>query len=457
VDIQGASIVAVVQKPGENLQLVLRENQRISAQILNINRSEVMLLVQGLHISARLSSPEQAVLLQNQSVAQFIVKGMSPQGLQLQLVQPEANKGTPVTLSAPLELRTLAQSILNNLGIPTDETTLNLSTALLQRGFKITPQVLLELTNVLQKVAPWGQAELQAALALKEQGLPITPGTVALTANGVPELSKTISQFKNVLSDVLATGNLSPKQAEMVSNVLKQLESLFIKWGASPEQIQGNLQTATQVFSQSVERSLAEMVMQGQVKISEPPESLMLSLGLLRGELARLGNTELLKTIDQFTQQMRTMQFQNLPGSQEPAQGQWFRLDLPLQSMANPIDTKSLVQHTRLRVAYRSRGDEWEVDPDYTRLVIEVEVDEEELVNVDLSIANRKVGARVTASNKELCQFAEEEFPGFQTALEKEGFQLLTSSFKVGKDTAITQIDGGISGARQVEDLDLKI
>jgi len=91
-----------------------------------------------------------------------------------------------------------------------------------------------------------------------------------------------------------------------------------------------------------------------------------------------------------------------------------------------------------LRVAYRQDKEKNErlIDPERTRLVLDIKLAPGELVTVDLSLVGKQVGALVTTSNATLGGLAEELLPEFEAGLSLSGFSLQTSKVQVAAPEA---------------------
>lgn len=438
MDLSGVAFVATIQKPGENLSLVLHNNQRVSAQILRVADGEVLLSINGMKIVARLSSTDQAATLLKQQMVQFLVKSVSQQSVQLQLVSPQMGQSTLPSTLTPSALQDLSRALLNNIGLQINNTNLLLAQALVERGMNVTPELIRNLSNLLGQLGKWGKSELDNAFLLHDAGLPLSAETIKMISTKSEEIGKLFQNLRGQLIDSLKNPDLPSHMIQTVKNILNQLDNLLVKWNNTPLSMQENLQNVIQQMGHSLERDLANLVTQGKNELSAgSTESLLLSLAVLRSQLNQSGSSGLSSIIDNFIEQMRSFQFLNLP-SQNAEQGhsEWVQLDLPLRFLVHPEDNRKIpfndVHTARLRVAYNGSGKEREIDPDYTRLILQLDIKPGETIEVDLSIANRKIGALVTASSPELSTSAEEEFPSLLGALENVGYQVLSSRFVVG-------------------------
>jgi len=243
---------------------------------------------------------------------------------------------------------------------------------------------------------------------------------------------------------------------ELVKNALNVLSNLETKWDAPPSTIQENLKQAVSILGRSVEADIAKLNERGITTLSaSQPEQNLLGLAQLRQELAQVDPRHpLVQDIDRFLDSMRAIQFSNTEPSVIPAKGQWLSLDLPLQ-VSLPANLQTNQQRTelhtaRLRIDYPSDGKTRKIDPSYTSIVIELELDPGEILEVNLSMVHRQIGARITASTKQLRDLADIEIPGLQEGLEKLGYVVQSAVCEVGGNTdeAKTNNTAGISLAQ---------
>lgn len=475
MDLTGTGFIVTIQKPDNNLALALRVNQQITATILSLAKDRAVLSVRGVKVEARLSSPEQQGLLENLRQAQFLVKGVTNQAVKLQLVSsPTAStNGTTPALLSPLYLASLSKAMLSKFNLPQDDSNLQIVQSLLSRGMDVDAKLVKELRQTLDQTGVWDSRELNTAVQVKAAGLPLTASSIKMLLDNSPEISKVLLHLRDQLQQLLSSEknqNLASQLArptqqhqlsqldastqstqqhqlpQMAKNVLNQLESFIVQWSNSSQSLQQGIQRALELISRSLEQDLAEVVLSGQKSsILNNPETLMLSLAVLRSNAAQQGLTELTKAIDQFVEHFRSLQFINLPSQTEPSHGQWVQLDIPLYYLpegtdgGRPGNMIDEYNKTRLRIAYRSGGQHAsrEVDPNYTRLVVQVDISPEETLDVDLSIANHKIGAVFTASSENIKRLAEEELPDLQEGFADIGYDLETSRFQVGKSSSI--------------------
>lgn len=432
----GPPPVANPPQPAE-AALTLRLNQRLIAEVLQVAADHVVLALEGVRVVARLTSPEQAAVLAEHQTAQFIVRDFAEQTLTLQLANPAPTPPAPAPTAGSPDL---VSALLEQNGLPVNESNTRIAQALVANGLPVTPELVGELASALGDVPGWGQAEAQTAAALKAAGLPLTGGSIAL-ANAEPAplpglRSQLIARIESLLQLPAAEG-LPPRLTQLARGALETLRQMGVEWADAPTDIAGQLRAATVVLGRSVEHELAALTERGQSPRDLASGPGLLSLAQLRGEVesaqraARAAPSlrELAAGLDRFLDSTRLMHLVNVAPDRALAGGHWLSLNLPLGNGAGQPHAGATAH---LRVAYRPGGESDAVDPAYTRLVIQVELEGEQALAVDLSVVERQISARVTASSAELRERAEAEMPELDAGLRHLGFEMKTARYETG-------------------------
>jgi hypothetical protein len=421
MNVNGPTPIAPISRQ-DDASLALRVNQRLAAEVLQVSGDRVVLALEGVQVVAQLTSPDQAAALAGRRFAQFLVRDLSASAITLQLVPTPGTPAAPAASAAQL-----VPQILQQAGLPVSPTTETIARALLSQGLALTPELASELHAALAGMEGWGVPEAQVAAALKAQGFPLTPEALALAACRLPPLAELLAGLDKQLQNLLR-GRTSPALVELARSVAQILQSLVV----DPQAKNGDLAEKLRQAAALLGRSLENELVHGKGGDAGPPTGWM-ALAALRGELARQGSSPLLEALDSFLNGVRQMQFANTPPDPATAQGRWLRLDLPLGGfgMAPGGINPSRPQTARLRVAYRPEGEGSKLDLANTRLVLQVDLGPEEAVQVDLSVVDRRVGARVTATSEALCEKAERALPSLETGLERLGYSLQSARFDV--------------------------
>jgi hypothetical protein len=192
------------------------------------------------------------------------------------------------------------------------------------------------------------------------------------------------------------------------------------------------LRSLTALLGRSVENMLARQL-NGDDQAADPlsAKNAMLALAELRSALNPEQDGALANAIDRFQEGARWMNLLNLQASPAPDRGQWIGLNFFVQAArSTPLEEPDL-HAVRLRIARDSDPNATQVRPGYTRLVIQVEVAPDEILQVGFPVVERQIGAEINASTPGLAQIAQANLPDLQAGLGKIGYQLLTYQVRV--------------------------
>jgi hypothetical protein len=444
---------------GSDVSPVLRVNQRITGEVVQISGNQVTLSVDGIPLVARLTSSDQSVSLQPQHVAHFIVRELTGQAITLQLLKPE---GQAQLSNAPVLRQDLASRLLSQFSIPPSEKNLILAQAVLHQGLEITPQIMGELSNALEASGVWGETEAKLAASLKAAGLPITASSLALIRQ-TPQLGDSLVQLLGqVRAAVQADAFSTP--GSILQRALQALESSIPEWDTSSPQLAQQLQTASKILGQSLEHILSESLQDPafmQQQLGGEGYTLMDLARLLRA--ADQGKqSSLAAGINQFLGNLRQTQLLNATSPSIHQPSGWSQMDMLLRL---PVPAQGQVENgpaeqyypAQLRVARRLDGKGQKIDPEYTRLVVQVEISPNETFQVDLSIAHKKVRAEVTAFDESTAVLARAELPELNKGLSTLGYSLQTCSTQVGSLQEVGGLPPAVSSSLLDQVLDVKV
>jgi hypothetical protein len=428
----------------DSVEQFLKVNQRIAGEVLHISNEQVVLAVNGVQIVAKMTSSEQLALLMDKRYAYFTVKDISDNQITLQLTNPVQNANTTKTgTSSPI-----GQALLEQIGLAVDNSNLVIVQAALNRGLKITPELVDELRQVLEALPQWGNNEAQLAAAIKSAGLPLTEGSLTLAQNSIKELKTNFTDLYTQLNQAINQQNLSPKIAQSLRLALDALQSALIQGADTTENLENNLKTSVRGLGISLENEIGKFLTPGSGEsLSSKMSGVLFTLANLRHELGNANTGRLGNSIDNFIQGMRWMHFVNAEPDQPVAKGQWTQLDLPISFGYNPLNrlNPDNVHNLEIRVAHDSDEESGsKINPDYTRLVIQVDIENGQTIKVDLSIVSHMIGADITASSDELCVRASEELDDLKTGLTNLGYTLKASKVELGN--TILEMDMNESG-----------
>ena len=441
MNVSGPTPIAVIQRP-EDMALDLRLNQRIRAEVIQVAGERVFLAIDGVRIVARLTSSEQAAVLAERRMANFVVREISSQQISLQLAQP----GTPQAPAAQESAAQIIPNLLNHAGLPVDPANLVIARALLGQGLPVTPELMAELRVVLERAGltqaaqeetgpkrrHWGQAEAQRAAGLKAAGQLLTAETLDLASQNLPSLIEALQSLRARLVD-LAKLRPSPRVASLMENALPYMDSLAVDWSAPAQALGEQLRQAVLVLGRSLERHLTELARQGEAEQAgiEAGNGL-LTLINLRREIARGAPHPVLDEIDTFLEVLRQQQFSNARPDRPSLKEHWLAFDFPLATPAPGEGAQPAFHNAHLRIVNAAPGEANPVGPAHIRLVLQVELDEGHHLEVDLTVSGRRVGAWITASNQELRQRITAGEQDLKDSLEKLGYLLKNLRCEIG-------------------------
>ena len=282
----------------------------------------------------------------------------------------------------------------------------------------------------LSRWAFLNEQDLQIAIQLKKAGLPINPEIIELMKQTPLQLGQSIDSLIQQLSRMFNTSQ-SQTLNSSIQDVIRMLQNLKLNLSGSKEEIARQLQQIVRTLGQPVEHLLGDQI-EGR---SLNTETNLLSLAQLQSQLeAFTGPRGLSNEIQQVMDSIRQMQFQNSEPVRTPDGGQWLTMRIPIAVEPRAERRQQHQSPTgNIRISYRKKGDGREINEGYTRMVIEVDVNEDEVIAVDLTVAEKMIGAMITASNEELQNVAEEEMPAFEEGLADLGYDIAALRTSVGK------------------------
>lgn len=433
-----------VPPPQDRTDQFLKVNQRIAGEIISVSNENVVLSVNGVQIVAKMTTSEQLAMLLDRRYANFIVKDVSNNQVTLQVINPNQSDGGQKASSN----NSLGLALLEQFGLPADPANLTIVQAALNRGLKITPELIYEMRQVLEATPGWTQNDIQLATAIKTAGLPLTEGTLNLAQSSVKDITTNFLTLISQMNEALNRPGLPAQTQQMIRSTLAALQNTLIQSGSSKEVIEQNLLTSFKGLGSSLENSLAKLISQAKSgNQTSEMNTILFNLASLRHEIAGSTMNRLTASIDRFIEGLRWTHFVNAEPDQPIAKGRWTQMDLPISFGYNALNQvrPDDIHNLQIRVAHQEDDDgESKINPNYTRLVIQVDLDEYDTIKVDLSIVSKMIGAEITASNQEICAKASEELDELKIGLTNLGYTLKTSKIELGN--SILEMDMDESG-----------
>jgi hypothetical protein len=425
--------------PTADQELGLRSFQRVTAQVLSVTGTTAVLSIEGHAVVAQLTSTDQAAILLSQRTAQFIVTQLTDQVVTLKFVkneQPQSSLNGNVANGPELAMRLLEQ---NN--IPNTVTNLMMARSLLKQNLPVTSRLLNEMLDTLSEYGVWGEADAELAAAMKAAGLPVTAQSLKL-------MSQQSVQTGEALSNLITTLSQSAKQ-DLPAEILKQinqnlqiLNTVILKGDEESSQLAEQLKASVKLLGRSLENILLE---QSQNPKDLVPEKSLVTLLRLQQTLEQFGQKESGRTVNKFLADILQNQFINIKPDPIPGRGAWTEIGFMIQSAQQKANEK--FSSARLRIAHESKADSDKINPAYTRIILQVDLDSGNTVEVDLSLVGKQIRTSVMAPDPIWCEKAQRELPSLAEGLQALGYNLKDTQIGVGTPQLFEGIKTAFSGA----------
>jgi hypothetical protein len=398
----------------------LRTFQRVTAQILSVTGNTAVMSIEGHPVVAQLTSADQAAALLSQPTAQFIVTQLTDKALTLKFIKNEQTQA-PVFNGPELAVRLLEQ---NN--IPVTTSSLMMARSMLKQHLPVTFRSLNELLDSLSEYGSWGEADAELAAAMKAAGLPVTAKSLKLASRQSTQTGESLFHLISILSHS-AKGNLPAEILKQINQNLQILNTVVLKGDGESSQLAEQLKAAVELLGRSLENILLE---QSQNPNGLFTEKSLVTLVRLQQMLEQFGQKEGTQAVNKFLADILQNQFMNVKPDPIPGSGVWSEIGFMIQSAQQKADEK--FSSARLRIAHEARADSDKINPEYTRLIIQVDLNPGETVEVDLSLVGKQIRTSVMAPDPSWCNEAQKESPSLVEALEGLGFTLKDMQIGVG-------------------------
>lgn len=412
--------------------LGLRTFQRVTAQVLSVTGTTAILSIEGHPVVAQLTSSDQAAALASQRTAQFIVTQLSNDVVTLKFVkseQPQAAAPAAVPSGPELAARLLEQ---NNMPVTIDN--LVLARSILKQHLPVTARLLKELSGALTASGSFSEADADLAAAMKAAGLPVTAESLKLAARQSAPMGESISGLISMLSQ-LGGKDLPPELMKQIRSNMRMLNSIIVDGEADPSQVAEQLKASVELLGRSLE---SLMLKQSQNPSQAIPEKSLLTLVRLQQQLEQAGQSESARVVREFLADVQQNQFMNVKRDPVPGSGVWTEIGFMLQGMHQKADGRS--SSARLRIAHESREGSDQINPAYTRLILQVDITPDETVEVDLSLVGKQIRTAMMAPDPQWCEDAQSELPSLSDSLQALGYTLKDVQIGVGTPQASNEL-----------------
>jgi hypothetical protein len=448
MNVSGLTPIRLIEKPGGS-EIQLRTNQRVSAEVLNVNGDQVELMIRGVRVVGKLLSQEQSAELANRQSAQFIVRGMVDGELQLQLL---GELQTTTLSTQESQWLTLAKNLLHILNLPADDENIMLAKALLENNLPVTQTLIEQMKTALQSLGQWGENEAEMAAALKAGGFPISDGSLQLALQKLPDFNGNIQELQTAIQQQIQKES-SSEVRQMLQGALKFLDSLRIDMSSQPEQMAEQIKNIITVLGKSFEANIAQQVQNNKSTISGSVNNENSNLELilnLRNHFVNQNDLSTVKLIDTMINSMRQMQLLNSAQLTDPMDPPWLTVDLPINAGAlgnNALEETKKFFPANIKISYQSGQKNKKIDPQDTRLILSFDLDNNNKIKIDLSMLGKKMGAWMTVNSEEWKELVEEEAGTFKDAMEKLGYELQFTKCNVSHDISMLDMQSSESSS----------
>lgn len=436
MNVTGPAPISIVQRY-DNTDLVLRMNQRIAAEVLQVTGDRVVLSVNGVQIVARMTSSEQAAQLIERRTAQFVVRDTSTNIVTLQLL-PHGSNAENLTNQ---QINALVKALLQQADLPLTNANILLARALLEQGLPVEEPLINKLNQTLEQIAGWGEKEAQVAAAMVAEGLVLSPQLIQAFVQKFPDLGDVLFQLLNDLRKYIASNN--EQNTPLAQDVLSFLQSFILKLSDPQPDIINQFQWMVRVINHPLEKALAELLQNSQTKWSDQLDKGYLSLLTFYHKLVSEANyPRIAQEIEQFIETLRIEQFVNLQSDPGNPKAQWYRITIPIQMENNDAmgNNENPPQQAHLRIAYLPDQIPLQVDANHTRFMVQVEM-MEGILEVDVSLAQHKVGVQVRANDLLLLEKANDEISTLQAGISALGYQVQNANCELCELEPVSFID----------------
>lgn len=405
-----------------NLESGLRAYQRVTAQIVSVTGTTAILEIDGQPVVAQLTSPDQSVALASRQTAQFLVTQLTDDVVTLKLVENDSTKSLQLNSNQP----ELAVRLLEQFNLPMTVGNLLIARAMLKQHLPVTPETVNELLRAFPNKDGITEADSDLAAAMKSAGLPVTADALGLASRTPVQTSQALSRLMAGLKNAAIDG-LPEEILTQLKTALQGLRSLIVDTGSENFQLAEQLKAAVEALG----RSLENILLQNPI-----PEHGLMSLVKLQQLLDGAGKHDTAQAIQDFLSDLRLNQFMNAKPESPPRGGEWTMFEFALQNL--PQQSEKDFSSARLRIAHE--GGTGAINPQATRLILQVDVRSDETVEVDLSLAGKLIHASVTTPDSSWREEAESELPSLVESLSQLGYALNHVQVQAGSPQSFGRI-----------------
>jgi hypothetical protein len=419
--------------PVSSQEMSFRLNERITAQVMQVTGTQVVLDLKGYPVVAQLASKEQAAQLQNQHFANFVITQLTSDKVILKMVpQNETEDSKPVQF----EMGNLAENIVKSLDLPGSKAEVALVKSALLNHLPISKEIISQLLETISQSGIELGKGIELAVALKSAGLPVTEASLQLASQfSDTKITETFMNLLSSLKTMLNQANNSPQLRQNLQNTVNQLQTMIPDLSAGEEKIQASLEQFFKFVGKPFEKILDEQV-NDLGKAGKGTFSLM-NLAQLSKDLKESGNTTASDNVDRFLDQVRQNQFVNIKPETLLGKGQWGEISFFVQW---PEGKTYQTADAKVKVSYRQEKRPGVIDPQYTNLILQVDLEPEKDVVFNLSLFQEKVNAEISSTDPEVEDIFKDSLSEFNEMLNQMGYTVVTANVHLKQKTDASQL-----------------
>jgi len=269
----------------------------------------------------------------------------------------------------------------------------------------------------------------------------LSPQLIQTFIQKLPDLGDVLFQLLNDLRKYLHSSN--ENNTPLAQEVLSFLQSFILKLSDPQPDMINQLQWIIRVINHPLENALAELLRNPQAKLSDQIDPGFLSLLTFYHKLVtESASPKIAQEIEQFIETLRVEQYFNLQSDPNNPKAQYYRLTIPIQLENNNTlgNIENRPQQVHLRIAYLPDQIPLQLDAKHTRFMVQVEMNEG-ILEVDVSLAQQKVGVQVRANDIILLEKAKDEIATLQAGISALGYQIQNANCELCDLEPISLLD----------------
>ncbi len=403
--------------------LSIRLNDRVNAQVLSVTGTQAILEINGYPIVARLTSNEQAAELSSRKAAEFIITRLSRDEITLKLAG-KADAIEPGAVQVPV--RDPAPDISDWLGLKGTRDELYLIKSALRENLPLTKELVNQLLGAVNAADLRMPEGIDLAVRLKTAGLPVTEESLKIAGQFTHfELARVLDRLVMNLREISSQIPDSNPLSGEIKKMMAQLGKMIPDLSESEDHLNTALRELFRFLGKPYE-SLIREELAGEKLENDAPN--LLDLLQLGKSLKESGQTRVSQEIDRFLDQVRQNQFMNIKPDTAPGKGTWGEVNFIVQwQNAKNYQTAD----AKIKISYRQDKHPKVIDPQFTNIILQVDLEPTKEVIVNLSLCQKKVMAEIMSSRYEVMQMFKESLPEFEELMTDMGYNVIHSSVRL--------------------------